>query len=492
MRGYIHLLGQGKIGEAIRLIREESPLPAITGHVCFHPCEDGCARNEVDEPVNINGLERYVADYWLNEKADACLRIHDKPVAVIGSGPAGLAAAYVLVRKGYPVTVFDGNNGPGGMLRAGIPDYRLPRSILDAQIGYIRDLGVDIRNGVVFGKDMTLEGLKAAGYGALLLAIGAQLSRTIDIEGAHAEGVLWGLDFLRAVKLGKEAKVGPRTVVIGGGNVAVDAAMTALRLGSEKVRIVCLESQNEMPAHREVLDLAVAEGVDISPGWGPRKVIEKRGRVAAVEVVRCLSVFDQEGNFSPCLDDGTKGLFEADSVIFAIGEIMDVSGLPPELETRAGHILADPLTLETNVPGVFAAGIAVGGPGSVVEAIGSGKRAALSIDRFLKGEDLRDGREQEQPAPMEKLPKETIEKRQRQSGPLLSIEERKGNFREIKGGLEREAADQEQRRCMACGSKAFIRYLDDCMTCYTCEKDCPREAIHVSPGHVSSVVSCWG
>lgn len=357
IKGYIRLLGEGKMEEAIRLIREESPLPAVTGHVCFHPCEEGCSRSEVDRPVNINGLERYVADYWLNEKAEACMRIHDKRVSVIGSGPAGLAAAYVIARKGYPVTVFEGDDKPGGMLRTGIPEYRLPQSVLDAQIDYVRHLGVEFKNGVVFGKDLNLEKLKAAGFDAVLLAIGAQLSRTLAIPGADAPGVLWGLDFLRAVKLGKDVLVGPRTVVVGGGNVAVDAALTALRLGSEKVRIVCLESEDQMPAHREVFEMATEEGVDVSPGWGPKRVAVKSGRVAGIEVVRCLSVFDEKGSFSPCLDDEAKKLFETDSVIFAIGETMDASSLPPGIETRYGHILVDPLTMETNLSGVFAAGL---------------------------------------------------------------------------------------------------------------------------------------
>ncbi len=491
VRGYVHLLSQGKMEEAIRLIREELPLPAITGHVCFHPCETGCSRNTADDPVNINGLERYVADYWLNEKATPSPRIHDKPVAVVGSGPAGLSAAYFLVKRGYPVTVFEGDARPGGMLRTGIPDYRLPPAILDAQISYILELGVDFRNGTVLGRGTNLEKLRKAGYQAILLAIGAQLSRRIAIPGSDLQGVLWGLDFLRGVKLGKKVSVGRHTVVVGGGNVAVDAALTALRLGSEKVTILCLESEENIPAHGEALALAIAEGVDIGFGWGPLKLLEKDGRVIAVEAARTLSLVDDKANFSPRLDETTTMAAEADCVIFAIGESVDASCLPTDLKTEAGHVGADPITMETNLPGVFAAGVVARGVGSVVEAIASGKRAALSIDRFLKGKDLREGREADPPT-IQKPPRETIERRSRQNAPVLSARQRKGNFDEIKGRLGREAAEEELRRCMACGSKAFVWRLEDCMTCYACEKNCPEKAISVSPGHVTGGVSCWG
>jgi NADPH-dependent glutamate synthase beta subunit-like oxidoreductase len=491
MRGYIYLLMEGKLEEAINLLREALPLPAITGHVCFHPCEKECARKEVDEAVNINALERYVADYWLQEKAKPALRIYSRKTAIIGSGPAGLAAAYDLVKMGYPVTVFEAQALLGGMLRTGIPEYRLPRTILDAQVDYIKGMGVDFRTGVTFGKDLTLTELRKNGYEAVLFVIGAQQSRRIEIEGARLPDVLWGLDFLRDVKLKRKVTVKDHVAVIGGGNVAIDAALTALRVGAKNVRVVCIERREEMPAHEEAIKTAMDEGVDLSVSWGPKRVVGDRKRMKGVELVRCLSVFDEAGRFNPSYDEKTTQFMEADTVIFAIGESTDLSILPREMKTRNDHIVVEPVTLETNLPGVFAAGVAVSGPGSVVEAIASGKKAAVSIDRYLRGEDLKAGRQAEAKV-VKKPPREGVEKRPRQAIPLLPVDQRKSNFNEIKMGFDRDRAEREERRCMACGSKALVMYLKDCMTCYTCEKDCPERAIFVSPEHALPRVSSWG
>jgi NADPH-dependent glutamate synthase beta subunit-like oxidoreductase len=491
MRGYICLLTEGKLEEAMNLIREALPLPAITGHVCFHPCEKECARKEVDEAVNINALERYVADYWLREKAKPILRIYSRKAAIIGSGPAGLAAAYDLVKMGYPVTVFEAGSLLGGMLRTGIPEYRLPEGILDAQIDYIKGMGVDFRTGATFGKDLTLSGLRENEYEAVLFAIGAQRSRKIDIDGTQLPDVLWGLDFLREVKLKGKVRVKNHVVVIGGGNVAIDAALTALRVGAKDVRIICLERRNEMPAHEEAINTAMDEGVDLTVSWGPRRVVGNRKRVEGIELVRCLSVFDEAGKFSPSFDEKTTQFMEADTVIFAVGESADLSVLPREMKTHNDHIAVEPVTLETNLPGVFAAGVAVSGPGSVVEAIASGKKAAVSIDLYLRGEDLKAGRQAEVKV-VEKPPREGVEKRPRQAIRLLPVDQRRSNFNEIKMGFDRDRAEREERRCMACGSKAVIKYLQDCMTCYTCEKDCPEKAIFVSPEHALPKVSSWG
>jgi NADPH-dependent glutamate synthase beta subunit-like oxidoreductase len=491
MRGYIYLLTEGRLEEAMDLIREALPLPAITGHVCFHPCEKECARKDVDEAVNINALERYVADYWLQEKAKPALRIYSRKAAIIGSGPSGLAAAYDLVRVGYPVTVFEAQPLLGGMLRTGIPEYRLPGDILDAQIDYIKGMGVDFKTGVTFGKDLTLRELKKNEYEAILFAIGAQESRRIGIEGTQLPDVLWGLDFLKDVKLKQKVRMKDRVVIIGGGNVAIDTALTALRLGAKDVQVVCLEGREGMPAHEEAIRTAMDEGVGLSVSWGPKRVVGDGKRVEGVELIHCVSVFDDARRFNPRFDEKTTRFMEADMVIFAIGENTDLSVLPGEVKTDNNHIVVDPVTLETNLPGIFAAGVAVTGPGSVVEAIASGKKAAVSIDRYLRGEDLKAGRETEVKV-VEKPPREGVEKKPRQAIPLLPIDQRRSNFHEIKMGFDKDRAEQEERRCMACGSRAFIKYLDDCMTCYTCEKDCPEKAIFVSPEHVLSKVSSWG
>jgi NADPH-dependent glutamate synthase beta subunit-like oxidoreductase len=491
MRGYIYHLTQGRMEEAVRLIRETLPFPAVTGHVCFHPCEEECARKEVDEAVNINSLERYIGDYWLQERTRPAPRLYFKKTAVIGSGPAGLAAAYDLVRIGYPVTVFESERVLGGMLSAGIPEYRLPGNVLDAQIGYIRDLGVDFRTGVALGEDLTLSDLREEEYEAVLLAIGARKSARLDIEGIEFTHVLWGLDFLRAVKFKRKVRVMDRVVVIGGGNVAVDAALTALRLGAKEVRIFCLESLEEMPAHEEAIRMALEEGVRISGSWGPKRLIGKDGIVTGMEMVRCLSVFDTTGRFNPTFGEETTRPIKTDMVIFAIGESTDLSVLPTGVETEKGHILVDPVTLQTRLPGIFAAGVAVYGPGSVIEAVASGKKAAVSIDRYLQGKDLKAGRQVEVKT-VRKPPRDGVEKKKRESTVLLPPDERKRGFREIRIGFTRERAEREAQRCMACGSKAWIAYNGDCMTCYSCERDCPEKAVYVSPVPVPARIVGWG
>ncbi len=491
MRSYISLLLQDRIEEAIRVIRAALPLPAVTGHVCFHPCEEECARREVDEAVNINALERYVADYWLQEKAKPVPALYNEKVAVVGSGPAGLAAAYELVRAGYPVTVFERESEPGGMLRYGIPEYRLPVKLLDAQIEYIRGLGVVFMMNSAFGKEMILDDLKRQGYRAVLIAIGAQLSRKLDIGGAQLENVLWGLDFLKEAKLNRRVHVPERVVVVGGGDAAMDSALTALRLGAESVKIVCLELREEMPAHEEAIRMAEEEGIEIQPGWGPKEVIGRKGRVTGIRFVRCQSVFDGAGAFKPSFDEDIRRMVEADMVVFAIGESTDLRGLPEGVETRMNYVKVDPVTMATSLPGVFSAGVVASGPGLVVEAIASGKRAAASIDRYLRDNDG-GGRRKPDEVIVRNPPCKGVEKRPRHVNRFLPVAERKGNFREIKLGFDQEAAEREARRCMACGSKATIRYFEDCMTCYSCERDCPEEAIYVSPEHVPQRISSWG
>ena len=490
IRTYVRLLTEGKMHEAIRVIRESLPLPAITGHVCFHPCEEGCGRGEVDAPVNINGLERYVADRFIDDRPEPAPRLHNQKVAVVGSGPAGIAAAHDLVKKGFPVTVFESQPKPGGMLRYGIPEYRLPEHILDAQIRYIHDLGADFRTNVALGKDLTFDELENQDYRAVLLALGAQKSRKLDIEGADLDQVLWGLDFLRMVKMGKHGPVGKRVVVIGGGNVAMDVALTVLRLGAREVRVFCLECRDEMPAHKEVIEMAAAEGIRVETSWGPRRIIGRNGRVAEIELVRCCSVFDRAGAFNPDFDEETSQTVEADAVVLAIGEGTDLSGLPEKIRTDKGHILADPDTLATSLPGTFAAGVVVYGPGSVVEAIAAGKKAAVSIERYLLGKA--NSKIEAAQLPVVQPPREGVEPKPRQESPLLPADLRKNGFDEIKARLSPEAFEYETKRCMACGSRASIRYLDDCMTCYNCERDCPEQAIFVAPGHLLSRTACWG
>ena len=491
MRRYMHMLEVGMIDEAAAVLREALPLPAVTGRVCPHPCESECARKEVDQAVNINGLERFVGDYWLQEVAQPVRKIYAGKTAVIGSGPAGLACAYFLCRMGYPVTVFESMSAPGGMLRAGIPEYRLPRGVLDAQINYIRDMGVEFRTGVTIGKDVSLEELGSQ-YQSVFVAVGNQLSRKLELEGAELDGVLLGLDFLRDVNFKREATVKKKVVVVGGGNVAVNVALTALRLGAKEVHLVCLEGVEGMPAYEEEVRQALEEGVIINGSLAPRRILGENGKVTGVDLVRCVQVFDKNGRFNPSCDDQISMSLKADQVILAVGQRPDLSLFPDGVKmTEAGAVKVDPVTLETSMPGVFAGGDVVSsGASSVVEAIAAGKRASVSIDRYLKGEDLTSGR-YAKPARVKKPPKEGIEPWARQTMPLLPVSERAGNFREVKIGFTEDAANLEAQRCMTCGSRAVITYPEDCMLCLYCERDCPVRAIYVSPEKTARPMMAW-
>ncbi len=487
IRRYMHSLQHGNVEEAIGFIRETLPFPAVTGRVCFHPCETNCARKEVDEAVNINTLERFVADYWLKEKAKPALRLHVAKVAIVGSGPAGLSCAYFLTGMGYPVTVFESMAECGGMLRAGIAEHRLPRNILDAQIDYIREMGAEFKTGTTIGGDVTVEDLRDNGYKAVFFGVGTQLSSKLAIDGVDLEGVTWGLDFLRGVNLKRQAGISGNVLVIGGGDVAMDAASAALRMGAQKVEVVCLEAGSEMPAHEDSIKQAIDEGVDIHPCWGPKKIQGKDGKVTGVAFDRCVSVKDGEGMFCPSFDKGTNTFIKADTVIFAVGQRPDLALLPQEIKTtERGTIAADSITLETSVPGVFAGGDAVSGPASVVESIRDGRTAAISVDRYLKGEDLKEGRKGAISS-FPNSPKDGMPTIVRQVAPLLPVDRRRRNFREIKLGFSKDMALREAQRCMTCGSKARIAYNEDCMVCFECALSCPAKAVTVSftPGFVA-------
>jgi NADPH-dependent glutamate synthase beta subunit-like oxidoreductase len=480
------------IEKAIDVLRESLPLPAVTGRICPHPCESKCAYAEVDQPVNINALERFVADYWLKEKAQPAHKIYAAKTAIIGSGPAGLACAYFLVKRGYPVTVFEAMPALGGMLRLGIPEFRLPKNVLDSQIDYIRDMGVEFKTSARIGKDIPLEKLIKE-YDATFISTGSQLNRKVQFEGSEIDGVLRGMDFLRDMNLKGKVAVTGRVVVIGGGNVAIDAALSALRLGAKDVQLACLESRNEMPAYEEEIAQATDEGVVINESWGPKRILGSHGKVIGIELVHCTRAFDEGGNFNPSYDEKETKIIEADMIILAVGQIPDMSFLPNNIKTTQNNtIQVDPVTLETNLSGVFAGGdVTIPGGSSVVEAIGMGKQAAISIERYLKFEDLKAGRNFK-PKRVIKPPKEGIARMPRQSAPILPVNQRSNNFKEIKMGINADAIALEAQRCMTCGSRAVITYPDDCQLCLFCERDCPQKAIYVSPERKELPMMAWG
>jgi len=375
----------GMLEEVLKLIRDEIPLAAVYGWICLRPHEAQNKRTKLDK-LAIDALERFVADRK-KEKTPPIPKTRKEKIAIIGSGPAGLIAATELVKKGYLVTVFESLPEPGGMLRVGIPNYRFPKEALDVDINHIKKLGVEIETNVSVGKDVTIEGLLQEGYKAIFIATGAYKSMKLGIKGEELKGVITALDFLKDFNMGKKVKLGKRVVVIGGGNVAMDAATTALRLGAEAVQLACLESREEMPAHEREIQDTLGEGVALNVSWGPKEILGDGKKLTGVKLVRCLSVFDERGRFSPSFNETVAKVLEADTVILAVGQVPDLSFLGEGIDVLGGRVIAvDPMTMETSLPGVFAGGDVVSGPATVIEAIAAGRRAAVSIDCYLKGE----------------------------------------------------------------------------------------------------------
>jgi len=471
IQGYIALINQGKYREALALFKESHPFPAICGRVCHHPCEGVCTRESLEAPLAIQYLHRFLADVDLESGEKYIPKVNEKrkeKIAVIGSGPAGLSAAYFLAREGYGVTVFEKLPVAGGMMAVGIPEYRLPRDILAAEIRVIEEMGVEIKTGVSFGQDITLDSLKAEGFKAVFLATGLHKSRALNIEGEDLPGTLQGVDFLRDVALGNAPQLGKKVIVIGGGNVAIDVALSAKRVGAKEVTLVCLEKREEMPAWDYEVEEALEEGIVIQNSLGPKRFLDQGGKFSGVEFMACTSVFDDRGAFNPTYDQTDLTTFEGDTVIVAIGQAADLSFAETSgiHVTPRGGLEADPVTLETPLPGVFAGGDVFYGPRSVVEAVESGKEVCESIHRYLNGMDLREGREKEWLYEKPDIEGEPL--RPRTPMRTLPLEERSGNFSEIAVGFSEDEARKEAERCLKCGI---------CSECYQCVGACLAEAI---------------
>ncbi|MBU0734578.1 MAG: FAD-dependent oxidoreductase [Proteobacteria bacterium] len=477
VQGYVALIAQGRFAEALRLIKEENPLPAICGRVCHHPCESVCTRGQVDEPVAIDFIKRFVADLDLNSETRYLPQIkeqRDQKVAIIGAGPAGLSCAYYLAKEGYPVTIYEKLPVAGGMLSVGIPEYRLPREIIKAEIQIIRDMGVDIRTGVDIGKDITIKDLREEGYKAIFLGIGAHECKGLNIEGEDLEGVYPGVGFLREVNLGGEVSLGDRIAVVGGGNVAMDAVRTARRLGVREPFIIYRRSFEEMPANEEEIEECKEEGIPIHPLTNPTRIIGQNGKVKAIECLKmALGEPDESGRRRPIPIKGSEFIIEVDGVIPAIGQESDWACLGPECACTLsgwGTVNTDPVTLQTDDPDIFAGGDAVTGPRTVIEAIEAGKQAAISMDRFIRGVDLREGRQREW-EPVEDVSTEGYAHLPRTRMPRLDPGKRLNNFREVQLGFSQDQAVAEARRCISCGI---------CSECYTCVAACKAEAVDFS------------
>jgi NADPH-dependent glutamate synthase beta subunit-like oxidoreductase len=404
--GYACLIKEGKFAEAYEVIRRTNPLPAVCGRVCYAPCQEACNRGQFDEHIAIRELKRFAADHEIKlgkAKAVPVEKTKEEPVAIVGSGPAGLACAYDLVRQGYPVTVFEAGPETGGLLRWGIPEYRLPKEMLDNDISYIQDMGAELKTNTPV-KD--LAEVFDQGYRAVFLATGAGMSQKMGVPGENSQGVFHALDFLKQVSYGVEIKLGRRVAVIGGGNAAVDAARVARRLGVEEVVVVYRRSREEMPAMPSEVEEMEHEGVKIQFLAAPVKVLSDKQRVTGIECIRMeMGEPDASGRRRPVPVKGSEFTIEVDNVIMAIGQSVDKEMLPDGLTyTDWGTLSVDPISLETNIDGVFAGGDVVSGPADVIAAIAAGKRAACSIDAYLKGEEF----VPEEDGKVEKLSKEEV------------------------------------------------------------------------------------
>jgi NADH-quinone oxidoreductase subunit F len=459
---YVAAIASGKYERAVEIIRERNPFPAVCGRICIHPCELKCRRGELDEPVAIRSLKRYAADWYFDHigKAKEPFPVtKDYKAAVVGGGPAGLTCAYFLAEMGYGVTVFEAQSVAGGMLGIAIPEFRLPRKVIQAEVEHIQSRGVEIRYNSPIDARHTVNDLLEEGYHAVFIAAGAQSSKRIDIPGEAEDlvGLYYGLQFLTDIRAGKDIKLKGKVVVLGGGNVAIDVARTALRVGARDVQVFYRRTKEEMPAWEKDIDEAIEEGIVINPMWAPKQIMHQDGKVTGIEFVRSMTVFDEEGRSSLGVDEDVTQMVEADTIIISIGQAPDISFLSKDSQLERalwGSLVVDENSLATNIPGVFAGGDFTTGPGIVINAIALGRRAALAIDKYLKGEKGRVEIVDEKTAMREDiglaLDEETAEERPRIKIQVEKPEERVRDFREVEKGFTEEEIHREAMRCLRC------------------------------------------
>jgi len=459
---YVAAIADGDYAKSVEIIRERNPFPAVCGRICIHPCEYKCRRGELDQPVAIRALKRVASDWYfenIGPQREPFAVTRSQKVAVVGAGPSGLTCAYFLAKMGYQTTVFEAQPVAGGMLGIAVPEFRLPREVIEEEIQYIQNCGVEIRYNSPIDAKHTFSDLLNEGFSAVFIAAGAQASKRIGIPGEEEglEGLYYGLDFLTQVRTGKKVPLSGKTVIIGGGNVAVDVARTALRAGAQEAQIFCLEPRDEMPAWEQDVDEAVDEGIVINPDLSPSKITHNEGRVTGIEFTRCICVFDDEGCFNPTCDLDDTRFVDADNVIISIGQAADMSFLDADSKLERelwGTLVVDTNTLATNVPGVFAGGDFTTGPTFVIRAIASGRRAAIAIDKYLGGDKSRVY------IPDEKSPRHTgtklaLETESTEDKPRIEVEsedanERIKDFREVEKGFSEEEAYSEAIRCLRC------------------------------------------
>ena len=449
---YLRLIRDGRFDEAHSVIREKVPLPGVLGRICIRPCEDACRRGEVNEPIAICALKRAAADRQTGgwKKTSARKPPTGQKAAVVGSGPAGLSCAFYLAGAGHGVTIFEAEAEPGGMLRYGLPEYRLPQAVLDREIQEVLSAGIKLQTGRYYGRDFTAASLKEEGYRAVFLGLGAQKARRIPLPGADKQGVIWGLDFLRDARKGMAPSLTGRVVVIGGGNVAIDAALTARRLGASRVYLCCLEARDEMPAHEWECQDALTEGVAFHNSRGPLEVLGDE-KVQSIRLVRCTSVFDAKGAFAPRFDESQTSELPADWVILAVGQAARLEDLAaePTIKTSGGLIVVGD-DQAASMPGVWAGGDIASMPGSAVAAVAAGRRAAAAMDKALGGSGDIEEVLFDRPGPDPLLGRDlSFAARTRETVPCRLPEARSG-FEEVETGFDNDQARAEAARCLQC------------------------------------------
>lgn len=525
---YVGLIAEGRFEEAYRFARDPNPLASICGRVCAHPCETTCRRGEIDKPIAIRALKRFLTErhgpeskHPVKVSPDPLRKLQHK-VAVLGAGPVGLSAAHDLALMGYPVTIFEASPVPGGMLYLGIPEYRLPRSVVEAQVREILETGdITLRLNQAAGRDFQVAELRRQGFDAVLIAVGAHSSRDLKIPGVDLDGVHKGIEFLLNVNLGYRFTIGKKVIVIGGGNVAMDVArsaarevlrqhegveivpaaenvaavaahemvdisLSALRMGAKEVHLVCLERRQEMPAALEEIEEAEAEGIRIHPGLGPKRILGREGKVTGLETLATKWVFNAQGRFDPAFHENSESVLDCDTIILAIGQAPKLDFLRPEDGVQIsprGLIAVDRATMMTSVPGIFAGGDCAFGPRLIIDSVADGKRAATAIDEYLSGHKAGEPVVEVEVLSRHRMFADFMEIA-RPAVPMLPLERRTG-ITEVEVGFDQEAAMAEARRCLRCWINTIFEGNDvdgsECVLCGGCVDVCPEDCLRLVP-----------
>ena len=491
VQGYLKLAKEGRYDDALALIKKDNPLPAVCGHVCNRRCEDACTRGTVDEAVAIDEVKRFLAERDLNaetryipKKTIPSLKGgFDEKIAIIGAGPAGLSCAYYLVLTGYKPTIFEKNEEPGGMLRYGIPSYKLEKDLLAAEIDVIRELGVEIRCGVEIGKDITIEELREQGYKGFYVAIGCQRGRKPGITGENAKGTYAAVDFLREAGAKESFALEGDVVVVGGGNVAIDAARISSRCVDAKISMFCLEQRENMPASKEEIAEALEEGIELNCGWGPKEVLEEDGKVAGVVFKKCIRVLDEQGRFSPEYDEEQTVTIPCKHVIFSVGQAIEWGNMLDNLDLKRrpnGGALADKLTYQTSEPDIFVGGDVYTGPRFAIDAIAAGREGAISLHRYVHENcTLTIGRNRRDFVELDKnnISVDSYDTSKRQIPAKADEKAQAATFRDLSHSLTEEQVKAETSRCLSCG--ASVVDPNKCIGCGVCTTKCVFDAIHL-------------